>query len=340
MKFVLTGLLLLIALVSGCSRPAPANVAATVNGRAITYAELEKQFEAQFGGPAGERSSGDQAQIQKLEVLRTLVDNEIMLQRAEKLGLMAVDADVDAKFNELKSPYTQEEFQKQLDARKMSVDELRAQLRRDLSVQKLFNKEITSQISISDKDIADFYNANKASFNIAEPQIHMAQILVTPAPDPNVRNLKNDKAQDDEQARKKIQSLMTRIRRGEEFAMLAQNYSEDVASSQNGGDLGFIPESALEKANVELRKLVMALRPGETSGPIHTAEGYRILKVITREPAGQRELSDPKVQQTIRETLINRKDQLLKAAYYEMARNNAKVENYFVNGIVGDGQKK
>jgi peptidyl-prolyl cis-trans isomerase SurA len=329
----------LAGLLAGCNRAAPANVAATVNGRPITYAELDKQFESQFGG-AGERSSGDQALIQKLEVLRTLVDNEIMLQRAEKLGLMAVDADVDAKFNELKAPYTQEEFQKQLDARKMSVDELKAQLRRDLSVQKLFNKEITSQITNSDKDITDFYGANKASFNLAEPQIHMAQILVTPTPDPNVRNLKNDKARDDEQARKKIQSLAMRLRQGEDFAMLAQNYSEDPNSAQNGGDLGFIPESALEKANVELRKTLMSLRSGETTAPLHTPEGYRILKLITREPAGQRELSDPKVQQTIREQLINRKDQLLKAAYYEMARNDAKVVNYYVNGIVGASAKK
>ena len=326
-------------MLAGCNRAAPANVAATVNGRPITYAELDKQFESQFGGGA-ERSSGDQALIQKLEVLRTLIDNEIMLQRAEKLGLMAVDADVDAKFNELKAPYTQEEFQKQLDARKMSVDELKAQLRRDLSVQKLFNKEITSQITISDKDITDFYGANKASFNLAEPQIHMAQILVTPTPDANVRNLKNDKARDDEQARKKIQSLAMRLRQGEDFAMLAQNYSEDPNSAQNGGDLGFIPESALEKANAELRKTLMSLRSGETTAPLHTPEGYRILKLITREPAGQRELSDPKVQQTIREQLINRKDQLLKAAYYEMARNDAKVVNYYVNGIVGASAKK
>jgi peptidyl-prolyl cis-trans isomerase SurA len=339
MKLALTGVLIVIGLLAGCSRSAPANVAATVNGRAITYAELDKQFESQFGG-AGERSSGDQALIQKLEVLRTLVDNEIMLQRAEKLGLMAVDADVEAKFNELKAPYTQEEFQKQLDQRKMSVDDLRAQLRRDLSVQKLFNKEITSQISISDKDITDFYATNKASFNLAEPQIHMAQILVTPTPDPNVRNLKNDKAQDEEQARKKIQSMVARLRQGEDFAMLAKNYSEDPNSSQNGGDLGFVPESALEKANADLRRTLMALRPGESTLAMRTPEGYRILKLITREPAGQRELSDPKVQQTIRETLINRKDQLLKAAYYEMARNDSKVVNYFVNGIVGERAKK
>ena len=328
-----------LALLSACSHSAPANVAATVNGRPITYAQLDKQFQSSFATPT-DRQSDDQVEIQKLEVLRTLVDGEIMLQRAEKQGLMATDTDVEAKFNELKAPYTTEEFQKQLNARKMSVEDLKAQLRRDLSEAKLLNKEITSQINITDKDITDFYNSNKASFNLAEPQIHMAQILVTAAPDPNVRNLKNDKAQDEEQAKKKVENLYARLRQGDDFAVLAQNFSEDPnGSAQNGGDLGFVPESALERANAELRKTIMALRPGEITNVMHTAEGYRILKVVSREPAGQRELSDPKVQQTIRETLINRKDQLLKAAYYEVARNDAKVVNYFATRIAGKEKK-
>lgn len=331
--------LICLAALSACSRPVPSNVGATVNGRAITYADIDKQYQSQFGSQ-GEHPSDDQSEIQRLEVLRTLIDSEIMMQRAEKMGLLAVDTDIDAKFNELKAPYTQEEFQKQLNARKLTVDDLKAQLRRDLSVSKLFNKEITSKINITDKDISDFYDANKASFDLAEPQIHMAQILVTPVPDPNVRNLKSDKAQNDEQARKKIDNIMARLRQGEDFAMLAQNYSEDPNSSQNGGDLGFLPESAMEKANVELRKAVMTLRPGETTSVIRTAEGYRILKMLSREPAGQRELSDPKVQQTIRETLINRKDQLLKAAYYEAARNEAKVVNYYAARIIGNRDKK
>jgi peptidyl-prolyl cis-trans isomerase SurA len=339
MPRTLSAVIALLAILNACNRPAPANVAATVNGRSITYAELEKQFESQFATP-NEGASDDQTEIQKLEVLRTLIDGEIMLQRAERQGLMATDADVEAKFTELKAPYTQEEFQKQLNARKMTAEDLRTQLRRDLSVAKLFNKEVTSQITITDKDITDFYAANKASFNLAEPQIHLAQILVTPSPDPNVRNLKNDKAQNDEQARKKIDNLYARLKQGEDFAQLAQNYSEDANSSQNGGDLGFIAESALEKANVDLRKAVLALRPGEITPVQRTSEGYRVLKLMTREPAGQRDLTDPKVQQTIRETLINRKDQLLKAAYYEVARNEAKVVNYFAGRIVGNKEKK
>ena len=325
-------LLSILISVSGCKKSPPANVAATVNSRPITFADLDKQYAAQFSSPT-DNASEDLSSIQKLMVLRSLIDNEIMLQRAEKLGLMAVDADVEAKANELKAPYTQEEFQKQLAARKMTVEALRAQLRRDLSIDKLFNKEITSHIGITDKEVTDFYNANKDSFNRAEPQVHIAQLLVTPSPEPGLRNLKNDDAQNEQQARQTIEMLMQRIRRGEDFARLAQNFSEDPETAPNGGDLGFIPESALAKANVELRKLVMQMQPGQTSGIVRTAEGFRVLKVISKEPAGQRDLQDPRVQQTIRETLMNRKDQLLKAAYYDLARNEAQVVNYYSKSI-------
>jgi peptidyl-prolyl cis-trans isomerase SurA len=83
----------------------------------------------------------------------------------------------------------------------------------------------------------------------------------------------------------------------------------------------------------------MSMQTGQISGVIKTQEGYRILKVISKEPAGQRELNDPRVQQSIREQLRNREDQLLKAAYYEVARNEAKVENYFAARIVAGSKK-
>jgi peptidyl-prolyl cis-trans isomerase SurA len=327
-----------LGLLAGCKKSPGATVAATVNGRPITYADLDKQYYAAQLSQSEVNEAEDLLTIQKLQVLRTLVDNELMLQRAEKLGLMAQDADVEAKFSELKAPYTQEEFQKQLADRKMTAEELKAQLRRDLSVQRLFNKEITSHISITDKDIADFYNSNKASFNLAEPRIRIAQLLVTPRPDPNVRNLKSDKAQTEEQAKKKIEMLAALIKQGEDFALLAQNYSEDAETSPNGGDLGYIAESALEKANVELRKTVMDLQPGQVSRILRTEEGYRILKVISKEPAGQRELNDPRVQQEIRATLLNGKDRLYKEVYYEKVRNESKIVNYFAESILNKMQ--
>jgi peptidyl-prolyl cis-trans isomerase SurA len=272
--------------------------------------------------------------IQRLEVLRAMIDAEIMLQRAERDGLLAVDADVDRRFNEMRTPYTEEEFRKQLEDRHMTAEDLKTQLRRDLSAQNLLNKETTAKISITDKDITDFYEANKPSFNRPEPQLHLAQILVTPTADQATRNLKGDNALDEASAKKKIEGLDARLRKGEDFAELAQNYSEDPESAAAGGDLGFIPESALESANPELRTTILSLHAGQTTPPLKTNEGYRLIRLIAREPAGQRGLNDPNVQQTIRETLLTRKEQLLRSAFYEVARNEAEVVNYYAQGIV------
>lgn len=321
-------------LMPSCSKAPPAGVAATVNGQPITYALLDKTYKTQYGQPP-ENSNADLVKSQRLELLGSLITNQIMLQEAEKLGLQAVDSDVEAELTKMKAPYTKEEFDKQLAQRNMSLDDLKTEIRQKVTVDKLIAKEITSHITITDADVANFYNANKASFNLAEPQVHLAQIVVTPAPDPNVRNLKNSKAQNDAEAAAKIKDIERRIKeRGEDFAMLAQNFSEDPNTAPNGGDMGFIPESTLEKANTDLRRMVMSLQPGGVSPIIHTQGDYRILKVIAKEPAGQRDLNDPRVQENIRETLRNSADQVLRNAYYEVVRNRAKVQNFLADSIV------
>jgi peptidyl-prolyl cis-trans isomerase SurA len=88
-----------------------------------------------------------------------------------------------------------------------------------------------------------------------------------------------------------------------------------------------------------LKKLILSLQPGQLSPIIHLPEGYRILKMISKEPAGQRDLSDPRVQQSIRETLLGRKDQLLKTAYYETARNESKVVNNMSKTVFAEASK-
>jgi peptidyl-prolyl cis-trans isomerase SurA len=330
--------LVFLGCIAACSRPVSKDVAASVNGRPITYNELDRAIAAQFSSAPMKQNSDQLTQL-RLEALRALIDNEILMQRAEKEGLLASDGDVDAKVNELKSPYTQEQFQKLLEQRKMNPTELKAQIRRELSVQKLTNKEIGSHISISDTDVASFYNANKASFNLPENKVRLAQILVTSNPDPNVSNLKNDKAQNDGQAKKKIQLLDMRVRQGEDFGQLAQSYSEDQFAG-NGGEVGFVPESALDKANAELRKIILDMTPGQVSPIIHTSEGYRIIKLISKEPAGQRQLSDPRVQEEIRQGLFQAKEQVLRSAFYEVARSEAKVLNYYAQSVLASRDSK
>ena len=329
-----------MAALASCKKTPPAGVAAEVNGRPITYDKLDKTYHTQYPQVPPD-ANADLVQSQKLELLGSLVTNEIMLQRAERLGLQAVDADVDTELNKMKAPYTKEEFEKQLSDRHMSLDDLKAQVRQKATVDKLIAKEITSHITITDADVANFYNANKASFNLAEPQVHLAQIVVTPLPDPNVRNLqKNSKAQNETEAKQKITDIERRIKeRGEDFAMLATNFSEDTNTAPNGGDMGFLPESTLEKASPDLRRMVMSLQPGAVSPIIHTQDGYRILKLISKEPAGQRDLNDPRVQENIRENLRNSADQLLRNAYFEVARNASTVKNYLAQSIVDNAGK-
>ncbi len=322
-----SGILAASAILPGCKKTPPASVAAAVNGHAITYVDVDKQLKWQFPNQP-EAVSSDQVQFQKLAVLRALIDEELLLQRAEKLGLIATEAEVDTKFNEIRAPYTQEEFQKQLNDRGMTVDELKGKLRRDLSTEKLLNKEVFSRINIADKDVSDFYNSNKAAFNYRDNNYRVAQLVVSPQPAPDVKNLKRDKAQNEEQAKKKIQMLEARLKQGDDFSALAQNFSEDPESAPNGGDMGFIPQSSLEKVDPEIRKLILSLPSGQFSTPLRAGGAWRIIKVTQREEAGQRDLNDPKVQQSIREELRTRKEQLLRGAYMEACRNEVQVVNY------------
>ncbi len=334
------GIFAVLVCAAGCKKQAPPapDVWAVVNGHEIKRDEVEKYYRSRVN-PEGQAPSQEEALSLKLNILDELVNNEILLERAKQLGLEASDGEVEDKFTEFKSPYTEEEFQKQLKDRGVTVDDLKHDLRRQLSIQKLVNREVVAKISITDQDVGDFYNQNRAQFNVGEPQYRIAQIVVTPRKDPQVRNRKNDDATTEAEARRKVAMLVGRLNGGADFAQLAMDYSEDPVTAATGGDLGYIPESALSQSDQALKKVVLGLRPGQVSGVVALRDNYRILKLLAREAPGQRELSDPQVQQSIRDTLRNRKEQLLRAAYIAVARDNARVVNYLARQIVESAGK-
>ena len=336
---------LMMAMFSGCgSKGSSDDVAATVDGRKIFTADVQKYYDNQTAG-SEQQPVGEQATSLRLSILRELIDNEILMRRAEKLGLLATDEEVDRKLNEIKSPYSNEQFDSRLKEKKISLDDFKRDLRRSLTVDKVLNKEVTSKINVSDQDVTDYYNAHKAEFNLIEPQYHLAQIWVTTTPG-QVHNLKNDKAQNEAEARKKIQTIANHLESGDDFGTLAMNYSEDTETSGNGGDLGFTPESSLRNTDPTTRDAVSKLKPGQYSPVISVVNpmnkqvvGFRIVKLLAREPAGQRELADPRVQQAIRSQLRDRREQLLKAAYYEVLRDQAKVENNLAQKVLDNSAK-
>jgi peptidyl-prolyl cis-trans isomerase SurA len=324
----------------GCkSNVAPAaDVWAVVNGKEIKRDEVEKYYRTRIS-PEGQEPSTEEALSLKLNVIDELINNEILLERAKKLNLEASDGEVEDKFTEFKSPYTEEEFQRQLKERGVTVEDLKNTVRRELSIQKLINREVVSKVAISDQDIADFYGANKPQFNVAEPQYRVAQIVVTPRKEPQIRNRKNDDSTNEAEAQRKVKMLVDRLNSGADFAQLAMDYSEDMNSAATGGDLGYVPESALNQSDPALKKLVLSLKPGQVSQPIVLKDSVRILKLVTREAPGLRGLSDPQVQQSIRDTLRNRKEQLLRAAYLAVARDEARVTNYLARQVLESNGK-
>jgi peptidyl-prolyl cis-trans isomerase SurA len=338
--FLVFAALVACALAASCKKeaaPGP-DVWAVVNGKQIGRAEVEKYYRTRVNAE-GPEPSQEEALSLKLSILDELVNNEIMLERATKMNLIASDAEVEDKFTESKSPYTEEEFQKKLKDSGLTVDDLKTDIRRQLSVQKLLNREVIAKIAITDQDITDFYNKNRAQFNVAEPQFHIAQIVITPHPDPTVHNRKNDKATSEADAKRKAALLEQKINSGADFAQLSMDYSEDSTAS-TGGDIGFVPESALNQSDPILKKTVLTMKAGEVTQPIAVNKGgYRILKLIAKEPAGQREITDPQVQTSIRDMLRNRKEQLLRSAYLVEARDESHVTNYLARQIIESAGK-
>lgn len=345
----MVGLVAILAGIGGCKREHGPDVVALVNGKPIMSKDVDTLYQGQLED-SKQSPPKDQADNLRLNIVRELIDEEIVEQRSAKLNLTASDDEVETKLAEFKAPYTQEEFDQKLKSRHLTLDDLKKEIRKNRTREKLLNKEINSKINITDADISNYYNAHKADFDLIEPRYHLAQIVVTSQPAPAQQqqpiNIQNSKASNDADAKKKIDALHGRLESGEDFSTLAANFSEDPNTASNGGDMGGIMESALRR-QPEVFAMIDRMKPGQITPVIPIAEGpgskrtgfYVIFKLIDREAAGQRELNDPRVQQTIRAELRQERSQLLTNAYLEMLRDQAHVENYFAEEIFKNGAK-
>ena len=170
----------------------------------------------------------------------------------------------------------------------------------------MFNKEIRSKIRVPNAEIDSFYEENKASFNVPETRFHVAQIVVTPAGDVPVANLRNDKAQGEEQARQKAERIAASLSAGEISPAWPRVFRGHQYRPQQRRP-GFIPASALEKTDPQLRQAIFSLQPGQISGVVRTRDAYYILKLLDRQAPASANSSDPEVQQSIRKALANAK---------------------------------
>jgi peptidyl-prolyl cis-trans isomerase SurA len=339
------GVMVLAVLAAGCNRAGTGSpgdssgAAALVNGKEISRAEVENYFKVRTQD-AADKPTGDAANILKLEILRQLIETEIMAQKADELKLKPSDSEIDAEVKNLKGDASDGDFKKTLADRGISELDLRREIGQNLMMQKVVENQVGSKINVTDDEIAQFFEANKEAFNIKEPMFRMGVIAVTSDPSAQINNLRNDKALNEEQALRKIQMLETRARAGEDFQQLASEYSEDPQTAQQGGDLGYQPASMLERFGAAFKDSVLKMKPGDMTPVIRADNSYWLFKLLGRREPGQHDLSNPEVKESIKQELQSRKQQLLTAAFSEKLHDDAKVENLLANEILASFQRK
>lgn len=325
---------------AGChstpSAPAP-DVWAVVNGHDIHQDDVVNTYRREAQNPPTS-TTDDEALVAELAIVDEMITQELLLGRAHDLKIDVTDAEVDAAYASRRANLSDAQFQQALAERHLAADELRTAMRRDLVVQKVLDQEVAAKVDVTDGDISDYYTSHRAELNLPEARYHIAQILITPVRDPQIRNRRNDDATTADEAKKKFEMLKARLNAGASFADLAADYSEDPQTAPQGGDLGFITETQLSRVPAQLRDVIRKTTPGNV-GAATAGGGYTLVAVITKEPAGQRDLNSPGVHDSIKNTLHGQKEQLLRAAYLTDLRGSATVVNYATKRILASHGK-
>jgi peptidyl-prolyl cis-trans isomerase SurA len=336
--------LALVVLTAACRSTAPAPSApaitadtwATVNGKAIMRDQVEKSFR-RTSNPA-QTLSEDEAMAARLSVLDEMITEEVLLAKANELKIQVTESDIDAAYAESRKNIGEEAYQQELTKRNLTTTDMRDQLRREVTAQKVLEREVTAKVNVTDQQIADFFNANRAQFNLPEEAYRLAQIVVTPVREQQLANRTGDDATTPQAAAAKVKMLMDRLQSGTPFGDLARDFSEDPETAPRGGDLGLVPMSAIKQAAPALRDTVLKLEPGKarvvSGGGAHT-----IVYVVSHETAGQRDLSTPNVKEQITAALKGRREQLLRAAFLTASRTDADIVNYLARRVVEEQSK-
>jgi peptidyl-prolyl cis-trans isomerase SurA len=316
--------------------PVTADTWAVVDGKQIMRADVDKAFER--GRNPNQTLSDEETFIAKLSLLDEMITQELIIAQAATLQVTVADAEVDKAVTDTKGGATDEAFRQELTRRNLTEADVREGLRRDLIVQKVLQKQITEKVAVSDQEVADFFNANRAQFNLPEDAVRLAQIVVTPGPDQQIGNRSGDDATSPQAAEAKIKMLMERLQANAPFGDLARDFSEDPESAPRGGDMGLVPMSALKQAPAPLRDAVFAMEPGRAR-VVNDGNVLRIVLLVSQERAGQRDLSTPGTKEQITQALRARKEQLLRDAYLQARRTDADVTNYLARRLVeGNGK--
>ena len=342
--FSIDSLMIVTLILSGCNNTTTSNIddpgrrirnetAATVNGKAIKLEEVERGLKQQAQGQESRMSPLELAAA-RLQILESLIQQEVMYQKAEKEETVPTDEEVTAEFNKLKtgSGQSAEQFEKKLQETGETEATLKDSLKKQLAFNKLIDK-ITGKIeSPKDSEIEAFYNSNKEGFK-NKRGAQLAAIVIDPE-----KTSDSDTTTTDIEAQQKAKEVGERCMRGADFATVAREASEDPQTKMQGGDWRYFTEEEMKQAFGQgLSDYVMTkMKNGDVIPQAIPFQGkILILKLQSKQETDEdRTLETPGVREEITKYFIDSRKQLLSQSYAAVTLNEAKIENFLAQKVV------
>jgi peptidyl-prolyl cis-trans isomerase C len=287
---------------------------ATVDGDQISKAQLDEAFDkaVQMTGV----KASDLTPEQTLEGYRQILDDLITEKLVNKAaaGITVPQAEVDAQIAKIKAQFpSDEDFSKQLAQVGQTPEQLGETIKKMLQQQRWLESQLAGKTDVSDEEAKKFYEENKAEFEQPET-VKASHILF--------RVSKEDSEEVVNQKLKAAQGAEARAKKGEDFAALAKELSEEPGAKESGGDLGFFPKDRMVP---EFAEAAFSEKVGEVSDPVRTQFGWHVIKVTDKKPAGTPPYDEVKAQ--LITYLKAKKQEEVAQQVLKSLRDSAKIEN-------------
>ena len=283
----------------------------------VVRAEQQQQEEAaQANVPAAEL-----AQRQR-DLLRDMIDQQLLLSRAKELGLNA-DADVIRQLDDIRKQNKMDsldDLEKAARQQGVNFEDFKAKIRNQILAQQVVRDEVGRRLQMTEADEKRYYDEHQKDFEQPE-QVRLSEILVPLPENPSQAQI--------DQAEKKANGIKTQVMQGAEFAALAKKISGGPSAAQ-GGELGLWKRGALAPV---LEDQTFNLKPGESTQPIRTRQGFVILRVDDHIPAGPAPMKS--VEPQIQEAMYVAQMQPAMRAYLSKLRGQSYVD--VQSGFVDSG---
>lgn len=289
------------------------DVVARVNDQIISRTDVErsqKQLDQELQQNNASPSERDQ---RRKDLLRDMVDQQLLLSRGKELGLNA-DAEVVRRLDEIRKQNhldTMEDLEKAAQQQGVSFEDFKAQIRNNAITQQVVRDEVGQRLRLSQGQEQSYYDAHKQEFQQPE-QVRLSEILV-----PTPENATDAQVA---QAQAKADDMAAQVKAGGDFAALAKKNSGGPTAAQ-GGDLGLFKRGALAKV---LEDQTFELPVGQTTAPIRTRQGFVVLKLTEHQPGGVAPLKQ--VEPQVQEAMYMEQMQPALRAYLTKLREDAYID--------------